>query len=125
MYIASVRRLARLMDTVDNLSEHMWFFDRWAIYHEKKQIPGIFFDEILKAKGADHKHEHVDKECNLMIPAKSVIWAKKNVLSEKFEGYGCDPSSVASNTVFVSPDMISDHICEQYEDALDALLEQY
>lgn len=50
---------------------------------------------------------------------------KKNVLSNKFEGYGCDATRVAENTIFVSSDMISDHLAEMYEDALDALLDDY
>ena len=98
----------------------MWFWDRWRIYFEYKDIPQELHDAVVGASLAEHKC--VDKECNMIIPARSVIWAKKE--DDIFNGYGCDPALVARNTVFVSPDMISDHLCEMYEDALDELLEK-
>ncbi|KAL9179136.1 hypothetical protein ACHAXT_000178 [Thalassiosira profunda] len=120
--IASVRRLALLLDTVDNITEHMWFWLRWAIYHEYIEIPEAIFDAVAEAKKSDSKC--VDGEAPMRIPARAIVWAKKSVLGKGFEGYLCDPTLVAQNTVYVSPDMISDHLCEMYEDALDDLLEQ-
>jgi hypothetical protein len=120
--VSSVRRLASLLDAVDNVSEHMWFYDRWKIYHEVKPVPKEIFDSVAEATAREN--EEVDGECRMIIPAKSVIWMKQNVLSKKFEAYDCDASAVAKNTVFMSQDMFSDHLPEMYEDALDALLEQ-
>jgi hypothetical protein len=120
--ISSVRRLAALLDAVDNVSEHMWFYDRWKIFHEFKPVPQEIFDSVAKATACENKE--VDGECRMIIPAKSVIWMKQNVLSKEFEAYACDASAVANNTVFMSQDMFSDHLPEMYEDALDALLGQ-
>lgn len=117
--IISVRRLAKLLDTVDDMTEELWFWNRWRIYFEYDDIPQELHNAVVQASLAEHKC--VDKECNMIIPARSVIWAKKE--GDTFNGYGCDATLVANNTVFVSPDMISDHLCEMYEDALDALYE--
>ena len=121
--ITSVRRLAHLLDTVDNKTEFIWFYDRWRIFHEYKSIPKDIFEDVADAK----KREacQVDGECNMIIPARIIVWMKKHELSGKFDGYGCDPVLVAQNTVYVSPDMISDHLAEMHEDALDALLDDY
>ena len=48
----------------------------------------------------------------------------ESALKFLLEGYGCDATEVGKNTVFMSQDMFSDHLPEQYEDALDALLEE-
>eukprot|EP00978_Attheya_sp_CCMP212_P037534 scaffold178002_cov46-Attheya_sp.AAC.2 len=55
------------------------------------------------------------------IPARIVIWMKKNDVG-LFDGYGCNANMVAQLDVFMCEDMISDHMPEQYEDALDALV---
>jgi hypothetical protein len=47
---------------------------------------------------------------------------KKNGFDE-MEGFGCSPSAVADLNIFCCEDMISDHLPEQYEDALDGLAE--
>mmetsp|Transcript_35509 Transcript_35509/g.77059 ORF Transcript_35509/g.77059 Transcript_35509/m.77059 type:complete len:309 (-) Transcript_35509:14-940(-) len=121
--IASVRKLAALLDAVDNKTEHMWFYNRWKIFHEYKDIPQDIYDAVAEA--AKNEASEVDGECRMIIPAHVVVWMKKNVISGDFEGYGCDASAVAKNTVFIGQDMFSDHLPEQYEDALDALLEEY
>jgi hypothetical protein len=120
--ISSVRRLAALLDAVDNVSEHMWFYDRWKIFHEFKPVPQTIFDSL--AEVTQRENDEVDGECRMIIPAKSVVWMKKNVLSKEFEAYACDASKVARNTVFMCQDMFSDHLPEMYEDALDALLQK-
>ena len=121
--ISSVRRLASLLDAVDNVSEHMWFYDRWKIFYEFQPVPQTIFDSVAEAVKCEN--EEVDGECRMIIPAKSVLWMKQSVLSKKFEVYTCNASLVAENTVFMSQDMFSDHLPEMYEDALDALLEQF
>ncbi|KAL3784452.1 hypothetical protein HJC23_002496 [Cyclotella cryptica] len=120
--ITSVRRLAALLDAVDNITEHMWFYDRWKIFHEFSQVPPEIFQAVAEAAKCESKE--VDGECRMIIPARVVIWMKKNVLSGEFEAYGCDASAVAKNTVFMSQDMFSDHLPEMYEDALDVLLDK-
>lgn len=98
--ISSVRKLASLLDAVDNVTEHMWFWNRWKIFHEYKEVPQEIFDSVAKANNREDKE--VDGECKMLIPAKSVIWMKKNIISKKFEAYACDTSAVAKNTVFMS-----------------------
>uniref|UniRef100_A0A7S0ATE4 sn-1-specific diacylglycerol lipase n=1 Tax=Minutocellus polymorphus TaxID=265543 RepID=A0A7S0ATE4_9STRA len=118
--ISSVRKLASLLDAVDNNSEFMWFYDRWAIFHEMKDVPKDIFDSVDEA--AKNEAEMVDGECRMKIPARVVVWMQKDEDNNKFVGYGCDATKVAKNTVFMSQDMFSDHLPEQYEDALDFLL---
>jgi hypothetical protein len=62
----------------------------------------------------------VDGASKLEIPAKIVIWVKKND-GGSFEAIGCSPDEIAELNVFCCQDMVSDHLPEQYEDALDAL----
>eukprot|EP00956_Cyclotella_meneghiniana_P044581 scaffold324411_cov70-Cyclotella_meneghiniana.AAC.1 len=98
--ISSVRKLASLLDAVDNVTEHMWFWNRWKIFHEFKEVPQEVFDSVAEATNREDKE--VDGECKMLIPAKSVIWMKKNVISKKFEAFACDAAGVAKNTVFMS-----------------------
>mmetsp|Transcript_53417 Transcript_53417/g.159861 ORF Transcript_53417/g.159861 Transcript_53417/m.159861 type:complete len:591 (-) Transcript_53417:233-2005(-) len=127
--VASVRRLASLLDAVDNVTENMWFFKRWKIFHEWDEIPqNVFesFDNAIKhgTKDIDAARE-VDGCCEVFIPARVIVWMKKNLTNKHFSAIGCDSTRVTSdNTVFISPDMFTDHLPEQYEDALDDLLEQ-
>ena len=118
--ISSVRKLAALLDAVDNKTEFMWFYNRWAVFHEMKEIPKDIFESVGEAAKAEAAE--VDGECRMIIPARVVIWMQKDEANSKFEGYGCDATKVGKNTVFMSQDMFSDHLPEQYEDALDALL---
>jgi hypothetical protein len=118
--VMCIRRLATLMDTVDNRTEHMWAFRRFKIFWEWEKIPQELIDDV---KLAEANKEGV-KSCNgasrLIIPAKLVVWMKKN-FAGSYEGFGCDPSAVADLNVFCCQDMITDHLVEPYEDALDAL----
>ena len=118
--ISSVRKLAALLDAVDNKTEFMWFYDRWKIFHEMKKNPRDIFDSIDEAAKAEVAE--VGGACQMIIPARVVVWMQKDEENNKFEGHGCDATKVGENTVFMSQDMFSDHLPEQYEDALDALL---
>ncbi|KAL7530505.1 hypothetical protein ACHAXR_003533 [Thalassiosira sp. AJA248-18] len=105
LLISSIRRLALILDAVDNKTENMWFYDRWKVCHEWKDIPREIHKAVAEAANIELKF--VDGECNMIIPARSVIWAKKKVLNDKFEGFCCDSSLVlvAKNTVFMSPEV--------------------
>ena len=123
--VSSIRRLARLMDAVDNETEHIWFWKRWRIFQEYDPIPSNI---IQSFQHADGNHEITTTENNpkteefiMRIPSEVVIWCRKT-FTGKFEPYICDPMKVAMGNIFVCPDMISDHLPEQYEDALDALV---
>jgi hypothetical protein len=118
--ISSVRKLAALLDAVDNTTEYMWFYDRWAIFHEMKSIPQDIFDSVGNA--AREEAAEVDGECRMSIPARIVVWMQKDEENRQFIGYGCNAADVSKNTVFISQDCLTDHLPEQYEDALDALL---
>ena len=117
--ITSVRRMAKFLDAVDNETEKIWFWRRWRIFYEYEGIPSNITDSVLTSEKV--QHGDVDGECSMMIPAHRVVWclAKKD---GSFEAFACDAGKVAECDVFLCPDMLSDHLPEQYEDALDALI---
>jgi hypothetical protein len=117
--ISAVRRLATLLDAVDNQTENIWFWRRWRIFHEYDAIPQELIDSVLQAEMLSNPA--VEGACDMIIPARVVVWCKKN-FAATFQAYGCDPNKVAAGNVFLNQDMLSDHLPEQYEDALDALV---
>jgi hypothetical protein len=120
--VVCIRRLATLMDTVDNKTEHMWPLRRLKLFWEWEQIPEDMVEDVKRADQTCKGSACVDGASKLEIPAKIVIWMKKNGF-DKMEGFGCSPSAVADLNIFCCEDMIGDHFPEQYEDALDALAE--
>jgi hypothetical protein len=148
--ISSVRRLATLLDAVDNQTEKISAWSRWRIFHEYDGIPQEFIDSVLQAETSSHRavqfqeYQGIPKElidavlqaertkshgsstvhgysCDMIIPARVVVWSKKNFCGT-LQAYGCDPNKVANENVFLNQDMLSDHLPDQYEDALDALV---
>jgi hypothetical protein len=121
--ISAVRRLATLLDAVDNQTENIWFWRRWRIFYEYDGISQELIDSVLKAEEETSSYNGAVMEgaCDLMIPARVVVWCKKN-FGGTFQAYGCDSQKVAAGNVFLNQDMLSDHLPEQYEDALDALV---
>jgi hypothetical protein len=119
--ISAVRRLATLLDAVDNQTENIWFWRRWRIFHEYDGIPQELIDSVLQAEKFSSRDDRA--ACDMIIPARVVVWCKKN-FAGTFQAYGCDPYKVAAGNVFLNQDMLSDHLPEQYEDALDALVAQ-
>jgi Lipase (class 3) len=118
--VMAVRRLATLMDTVDNRTEHIWAYRRFKIFWEWEPIPS----DIV----ADVKAVEADKTCvrccdgasKLVIPAKMVVWMKRN-FAGTYEVFGCNPRAVADLNIYCCQDMLADHLVEPYEDALDEL----
>jgi hypothetical protein len=121
--VVSIRRLAALLDAVDNQTEHMWAYRRFKIFWEWEEIPQNIFDAVKEAETGELRRnaESSNVASKLRIPAKLIIWMKKDVAASKFEAIGCTPEDVAEMDVFMCQDMISDHMPEQYEDALDSL----
>ena len=119
--ISAVRRLAALLDAVDNQTENIWFWRRWRIFHEYDGIPQELIDSVLQAETSSSHRAAVEGACDMIIPARVVVWCQQN-FAGTFQAYGCDPHKVAAGNVFVNQDMLSDHLPEQYEDALDALV---
>jgi Lipase (class 3) len=121
--VACVRRLATLLDTVDNHTEHMWAYRRFKIFWEYEKIP----DDLVEAvKGVERNKACMrcgdcEGASKLIIPARMVVWMKRNYAS-KYVAHGCDAKRLADMNIFVCQDMISDHLCEPYEDALDDLV---
>jgi hypothetical protein len=127
--IAVVRRLALLLDAVDNQTEFLWFWKRWRIFYEYETVPTSIVESVLDASRM--KQRAIDGASELTIPARVVVWCKKNtkITSTKhptgtFQVYGCDPKKVAEGNIFLCQDMLTDHLPEQYENALDALAEE-
>jgi hypothetical protein len=118
--IMCVRRLATLMDTVDNRTQHMWAFRRFKIFWEWEKIPQELIDDVQLAEADKEGAKRCNGASRLVIPAKLVVWMKKN-FAGSYEGFGCDPSAVADLNIFCCQDMITDHLVEPYEDALDEL----
>lgn len=122
--VTCIRRLATLMDTVDNKTEHMWFYRRFRLFWEYEEIPQDLIDDVtLAEKNSNMSTRDIDGASKLEIPASVVIWMKKN-FAGSFEAIGCSPSKVAELNVFCCEDMVSDHMPEQYENALDILVEE-
>lgn len=117
--VTCIRRLATLMDTVDNRTEHIWAYRRWKMFWEFEPIPQELVGDV-KAVEACKEFTRTNGASRLVIPAKMVIWMKKNSVGS-YEGYGCDPHSIADMNIFCCQDMVSDHLVEPYEDALDEL----
>ena len=117
--VRCIRRLASLMDTVDNRTEHIWAYRRFRIFWEWDSIPD---DIVADVKAAETVKELGSKTApKLIIPAKMVVWMKRRP-SGSYEGFGCDPQTIADMNIFCCEDMISDHLVEPYEDALDELV---
>jgi Lipase (class 3) len=120
MSVMAIRRLATLMDTVDNRTEHMWAFRRFKIFWEWEMIPQELVDDVKAAEENKAAVKCCAGASRLIIPAKMIVWMKKN-FAGSYEGFGCDPGAVADLNIFCCQDMISDHLVEPYEDALDEL----
>ena len=122
--VTCIRRLVTLMDTVDNKTELMWFTRRFKLFWEYESIPDDLMEDVKNAEiNGSTTTRKVNGASKLEIPAKIVIWLKKDITEPSFVAIGCSPSKIADMNVFCFQDMISDHMPEQYEDALDALAE--
>jgi len=116
--ISSIRRLADLMDAVDNQTEHIWFWRRFRIFWEFDAVPQMIIEAVTNISRDEKKRTIGESE--MIIPARVVVWMKKNFAGQ-FEALACPPSAIAKLDVFICEDMASDHLPEQYEDALDML----
>lgn len=115
--IGSVRRLINLLDTVDNRTEHIWAFKRFRIFWGWEAVPQDIVHDV-------HAKEAVPSETiaiELAIPALMVIWMKRNDTGS-YEAFACNRLTLARQNIFVNSDMLSDHLVEPYEDALDTLV---
>ena len=120
--VGAVRRFAKLLSAVDSRTQKIWFWNREKIFHGFTPIPEDITESVLTAEKLAEKNETVEGECPMIIPAHRVIWMKE-ISEGRFEAFGCDPFKVARGNIFLCPDMLLDHLPEQYENALDALLE--
>jgi hypothetical protein len=121
LLVRSVARRLALMDTVDNRTERMWAFQRFKIFWDWEPIPNVIVNDVKlvdKHGASNGAGQTVEGASKLEIPL--VFWMKKNSAGT-FETYGCNPSKVAELNIFCWPDMLTDHMPEQYEDALDAV----
>lgn len=117
--ISALRRLATLLDAVDHQTETISYGRRWKIFHDYEDIPQEVIDSVLRAEIQSHRA--VEGACNLIIPARVVVWCQKN-FAGTLQAYGCDPTKLAAGNVCLNPDMLSDHLPARYEDVLDALV---
>jgi Lipase (class 3) len=99
--VMSVRRFSVLMDTVDNHTEHLWFYNRFLMFWGWKDIPTIIIDDVT---GVEKEKVSTMKCCDgaskLMIPAKIIVWMKKDVITGTYTATGCSPQSVADLNIF-------------------------
>jgi hypothetical protein len=109
-----------MMDAVDNRTEHMGVFRRFKIFWEWEKIPQEIVDDVKAAEVCKVAVKCAHGASRLVIPAKMIVWLKKN-FAGTYDGFGCDPHAVADLNIFICQDMISDHMVEPYEDALDEL----
>lgn len=106
MSVMSIRRFSVLMDTIDNHTENIWFYKRFQIFWEWKPIPKSIIDEI---KSVEMEKVATMKCCDgaskLVIPAKTIIWMKKQHSSNDsttsaYVASGCGPESIADLNIF-------------------------
>ena len=119
--VATIRRLAELLDTVDNYNQRVWFWTRALIFWGWKQLPQDFIDFVTNAQRIIDASKNKSIDCQLIIPAHVVVWCKK--VKGGFEAVPCRPQAISDLNIFMSEDMVIDHLPEQYEDSLDALRE--
>ena len=113
--VMSIRRFSVLMDTIDNHTEHIWFYKRFQIFWEWKSIPQPLIDEItFVEKEKLSTMECCDGASKLIIPSKIIIWMKKqpstttasttnNSSASSTGNYiatGCTPQSIADLNIF-------------------------
>lgn len=113
--VMSIRRFSVLMDTVDNHTENIWFYKRFQIFWEWTQIPKPIIDEITSVeKEKVSTMACCDGASKLTIPAKIIIWMKKQPsttpLTTKsinnasttgnYIATGCTPQSIADLNIF-------------------------
>ena len=123
--VSAVRRMVNLLDAVDNQTEHIWFWKRWKIFYEYDAIPEELVKNVLdseKSMCTPRTAEGGESALPLFIPARSVVWIKQKE-NGKCEASDCDPQKIAASNIFLCPDMLSDHMPEQYENALDSILD--
>jgi hypothetical protein len=124
--VTAVRRLVNLLDAVDSKTELMWFWQRWKIFYDYSPIPAAITNCVLEAEQnlkRDGDSRVLYGECNLTIPSRRIVWCKRTVVDGRYEAFSCCPKKVSHENIFLTPDMLSDHMPEQYENALDAILE--
>lgn len=117
--VASIRRLATQLDTVDNESEKMWFWKRFLIFWEFRPVPAHIIAKVQAC--LEGNRDRVVGEAALEIPGKVVLWIKKSAKSDGFDEFACSKEAWRRVNVFMCSDMITDHMPEAYEDALDSL----
>jgi hypothetical protein len=99
--VMSIRRFARLMDALDDHTEHMWFYRRFQIFWGWKAMPTNLIESVKLAELNNVSTMRCcDGASNLIIPAKIIIWMKKNPSTNTYDVFGCDSKSVADFNIF-------------------------
>jgi Lipase (class 3) len=119
--VATIRRLAELLATVDDYNQRIWFWTRALIFWGWKQLPQDLIDFVTNAQRNIDTSKNKSIDCQMLIPAHVVVWCKK--VNNGFEAIPCQPRKISDLNIFMSEDMVIDHLPEQYEDSLDALRE--
>ena len=119
--VATIRRLATLLDVVDNYNEKVWFWNRALIFWGWKPVPKELVDIVTNAQKEMENNKERCTDCKMIIPAKVVVWCKK--IDDKFEAIPCCPRAISDMNIFVCEDMVAHHLPEQYEDSFDAILQ--
>ena len=118
--VATIRRLATLLDVVDNYNENVWFWNRALIFWGWKSVPKELVAIVTNAQKEMESSTERCTDCRMIIPAKVVVWCKRN--NETFGAIPCCPRAIADMNIFVCDDMVAHHLPEQYEDSFDAIL---
>mmetsp|Transcript_400 Transcript_400/g.520 ORF Transcript_400/g.520 Transcript_400/m.520 type:complete len:487 (+) Transcript_400:327-1787(+) len=119
--VTFIRRLAYVLDAVDNKTQLMWPLQRFKIFWELQDIPQDIIESVKKTRKENLQRSLVEGESPLVAPARIVVWMIKNVDDNTFTGIGCKPETLRDLNIFVNQDMVTDHLPEQYENALDFL----
>jgi hypothetical protein len=63
------------------------------------------------------------RDYEIIIPAKVVGWMKKGS-DHNLDAIPCQPQTMTGLNIFMCEDIVTDHMPDQYEAALDALLQE-
>eukprot|EP00957_Ditylum_brightwellii_P135729 10350175-Ditylum_brightwellii.AAC.1 len=103
--VTFIRRLAYVLDAVDNKTQLMWPLQRFKIFWELQDIPQDIIESVKKTRKENLQRSLVEGESPLVAPARIVVWMIKNVDDNTFTGIGCKPETLRDLNIFVNQDM--------------------
>jgi hypothetical protein len=136
--VASLRRLALLLDATDEYSENVWFWNRALIIWGWKSYPKELSLRLQQAQTQQQQQQQDHQDPPLFIPAKFLVWGKQQQQQQQplkipslptsknkiMIAKICDPKVLVHRNIILGESMFLHHLPEQYENSLNSLVEQ-